>query len=198
MSGVVDMKISLHGLAFISQEEGCLLYVYDDADDEGVMLINGKWVRKADGRAIRGNATVGVGHLMRPGENYPAGITHDMAISLLEGDLAWVEAAVKKHVTAALSQNAYDAFCSFCFNIGSGNFATSTAVRLHNADNPTGAAIAFELFDKRAPHAGELVRDAVTGGMREPRPGELVVDQRLLDRRKREATLYLTADGAEV
>ena len=43
-------------------------------------------------------------------------------------------------VTAAISQNQFDALVSFAYNVGAGAFSTSTLVRMINAGNTVEAA----------------------------------------------------------
>jgi len=166
------MKVSQYGLHFIAQREGTELAEYRD---------------KA------GKLTIGVGHLLRPGERYPNGITLAQALALLACDIASVEREINGAVKTPLSQNEFDACASLTFNIGDGGFDGSTVHRLIDAGNFQGAADAFLMWDKRRPAPGELVKDETTGAMREPRPGELVADDGLLARRKLERALFLTA-----
>lgn len=75
---------------------------------------------------------------------------------------------------AATSQNQFDALVSFAYNAGRKALAGSTLLKLHRAGNYARAAAQFEVWD----HAGGRV---MTG---------------LLRRRKAEAALYATPDGA--
>jgi lysozyme len=102
-----------------------------------------------------GYPTIGVGHLLteeelrtgqlRIGEEVVAwrerGLTEDQAMRLLDQDLDWAEAAVRKLVTVPLTQHQFDALVSFVFNVGPGSpdpskpggFYRSTLRRLLNA-----------------------------------------------------------------
>jgi lysozyme len=51
---------------------------------------------------------------------------------------------------AATSQNEFDALCSLAYNIGLGNLASSTLLRLHKAGDKAGAAEQFARWDKAA------------------------------------------------
>jgi GH24 family phage-related lysozyme (muramidase) len=104
------MRTSRRGLEFIKNEEGCVLQVYRDP---------------------AGYPTIGVGHLLKPGEVFDQ-ITEEEAFSLLARDLAVAENAVNKMVRVPLSQNQFEALVSFVFNVGSGNFETSTLLQLLN------------------------------------------------------------------
>lgn len=101
-----SLTISKRGLAFIRKWEGLRLVAYKDT--------GGVW-------------TVGYGHT----ETVFAGmkITEPQAESLLRTDLLRVEKAIRDHVDVPLSQNEYDALCSFIFNIGVNAFIQSTLLR---------------------------------------------------------------------
>ncbi len=51
--------------------------------------------------------------------------------------------AVNRLVTVPLTQNQFDALISFVFNLGIGNFRTSTLLKKLNAGDYTGAAKEF-------------------------------------------------------
>ncbi|MGE0347631.1 MAG: lysozyme [Gemmatimonadales bacterium] len=96
-----------------------------------------------------GYPTIGVGHLLteeelrtgqlRIGEQVVAwrtrGLTEDQALRLLDQDLDWAEAAVRRLVTVPLSQAQFDALVSFTFNTGPTNLRKSTLLRRLNAGN---------------------------------------------------------------
>jgi lysozyme len=67
----------------------------------------------------------------------------------LQQDLADAEASVD-HTTSFIltTNNQFAAMVSLCFNIGSGNFKTSSVLRLHRERDYTSAADAFLLWDK--------------------------------------------------
>lgn len=100
------MKTSQTGIEFITSEEGCILHVYKDAV---------------------GLPTIGVGHLVKPGEHFTS-ITLDQAHDLLRADLATAEAAVNG-LQADITQNEFDALVSLTFNIGVAAFGRSTLAR---------------------------------------------------------------------
>lgn len=156
------MKTSEHGDEFIDREEGEIDHIYTDT---------------------AGKRTIGVGHLVKAGEDFTNGITHEEALAILAGDLSIAESNVNNRCPAAaagtLSQNAFDAMVSFTFNCGGGALLQSSVLRLTNAGDMAGAAAAFQLWDKR----------------QDPNTGKLVVDQGLLGRRKREGALFLTPDA---
>lgn len=123
------MTISDAGLNLIKQFEGLRLHTYKD---------------------VAGRPTIGIGHLLRPGESYPDGIPEAKAMSLLREDLADAERAVAHLVKVALSQGQYDALVSFVFNLGAGALERSTLLRVLNQGRYDYAADQFLAWD----HAG--------------------------------------------
>jgi len=151
------MKTSQNGLQFIANWEGEVDHVYKD---------------------IAGIPTIGIGHVVRPGESFPNGITHDQALAILGQDVATAEGAVNKDVTYTMSQNMFDALVSFTFNCGTGSLASSSMRTKLNAGDVAGAADALLLWC-HAVINGKLTQD----------PG-------LYKRRLAERQLFLTPDGA--
>lgn len=121
------MDISPYGLQMIKDFEGCVLTVYKDN---------------------AGLPTIGIGHLIQPGEDFSAGITMDQALGLLAHDVAPAETAVNLWVTAAITQAQFDSCVSLTFNIGAMAFRGSTVLRMINAGNLPAAADAFLMWDK--------------------------------------------------
>lgn len=124
------MQISNNGITFIKREEGEKLTGYADT---------------------RGIPTVGVGHTGHVnGKPVTVGmkITAEQSSALLKGDLAWVEGTIKSYVKSPLTQNQYDALCSFVFNIGATQFKGSTMLKLLNLANYKGAADEFPKWKK--------------------------------------------------
>ncbi len=145
------MRTSHRGLEFIKNEEGCVLHVYRDP---------------------AGYPTIGVGHLIKPGETFDT-ITEEEALQLLARDLAVAENAVNQMVRVPLIQNQFEALVSFVFNVGSGNFQKSTLLKLLNQGH----------YDAVP---GELAKWRKAGG--QVLPG-------LVARRRREGELW--AEGQE-
>lgn len=85
--------------------------------------------------------TIGWGHTHGVREGDTCAVAQ--AMEWLEEDLADTAAAVNRLVTAPLTQCQFDALMSLVYNIGEGNFATSTLLRLLNAEDYTGAADQF-------------------------------------------------------
>jgi lysozyme len=69
--------------------------------------------------------------------------TQAQADARLEADLARAGQAVNGLVHVVLSQNAFDSLCDFCYNVGIGNFRSSTLLRLLNAGDMVGAVNEF-------------------------------------------------------
>jgi lysozyme len=109
-----NLTTSKNGLEFISNWEGCFLKPYKD---------------------IAGLRTIGIGHLIKPGENFPDGveITKERALELLAQDVKLCEDAIKKHIKVPLNQNQFDALVSFGFNCGTGVYSNSGVSRSLNA-----------------------------------------------------------------
>ena len=76
---------------------------------------------------VAGFWTIGVGHLIRPGESFTT-ITRDEAMELLAKDLADAEGCINA-LSLTLTQNEFDALCSFVFNLGCGAFRNSTLLK---------------------------------------------------------------------
>lgn len=116
------MKINAAGLALVKSFEGLRLDAY---------------------RCPAGVATIGYGST---GAHVRMGmtITPGEAERLLEKDLSRFEAGVTAMTgSAATSEDEFSAMVSLAFNIGLGNFATSTLLKRHKAGNKVGAANAF-------------------------------------------------------
>lgn len=93
----------------------------------------------------KGLWTIGVGHLIKPDEQYLKTLVltdHDVE-ELFKRDLSWCDAAVSESVTVPLTQNQFDALYSLCFNIGADHFKNSEVVHHLNKNDYNGAADAF-------------------------------------------------------
>lgn len=91
------MQISEAGLALIKTSEGFRAATYTD---------------------MAGNATIGYGHKLLPGENYPDGITEGAAAALVLHDLVIPQQQLVELVPASCTQNQWDALCDFSYNLG--------------------------------------------------------------------------------
>jgi lysozyme len=128
------MQLSDAGRAFLMlREGGAMLHTYQDS---------------------AGYLTVGVGHLVTPKEKasgvFAKGLTMQQALDLFHHDTAWAENDVSQRVTVPLTQHQFDALVSFVFNVGDGNFAKSSLLRLLNQGYYTAAGNQLPRWD----HAG--------------------------------------------
>lgn len=143
------MQLGAAGLALIKQFEGCRLTAYQDQ---------------------RGIWTIGYGHT---GPEVVEGLTwtRGQADAALLSNTHTASNALLRLVDIAMTQNQFDALTSLVFNIGVGNFGSSTLLKLLNQNHVPQAADQF------------LVWDHVNG----------VPDPGLLRRRQAEQALFLTA-----
>jgi len=99
--------------------EGTVLHKYDD----GV-----------------GKITIGIGHMIKPGETFPEKITAEFARELLMKDLQVAKNAILKNVKVPLNQCQFDALGVFIFNVGANAFANSTLLKKLNSKDYNGAS----------------------------------------------------------
>lgn len=119
------MKTSDAGRKFIEDFEGLVL----KASDDGF-----------------GNPTIGYGHTTPQGPPHVAigdVITEKEADQILSRDLHTVEYDVNTWTVVPVNQNQFDALVSFTFNVGAGNFKTSTLLKELNNRNYIEAADEF-------------------------------------------------------
>lgn len=92
-----------------------------------------------------GKGTIGYGHLVVDGDGFGPGstITEPEAWDLLQRDMQTAIDCVTIQVSVSLNDNQMAALVSLAYNIGCGNFSSSTLVRLLNAGNYDGAAAEF-------------------------------------------------------
>jgi lysozyme len=107
------MKLSKAGRDLIAFSEGKRFTAYNDQ---------------------AGHATIGIGHLIKHGEEWmrTATLTEAQVNELFAQDVAWAEKAVSERITRPLKQNQFDALVSFVFNVGGGAFGTGTLDDLIN------------------------------------------------------------------
>lgn len=119
-----------------------------------------------------GNWTIGCGH-SGPDVTQSLTITREQADALFRKDILPCEAAVNASVTVPLTQNQFDALCSFAFNIGVGAFQNSTLVKKINAKasedqiakefsrwNQSGGNVNAGLVNRRNSEIGQWTRGA--------------------------------------
>lgn len=144
------MQTSRYGIALIKRFEGFEPHIYNDA---------------------AGYPTIGYGHLIRPQEDFSAGISKTQAEALLRQDVSIAERAVIRLIHEPLSQSQFDALVSFTFNLGSGALQRSTLRRKINGG-----------YHHEVPQ--ELLRWVWAGGRKL---------RGLVRRRKAEGKMYLNA-----
>jgi len=133
---VPAMTYSAEGAALTARFEGCRLAAYPD--------VKGVW-------------TIGYGHTacVKEGDT----CTQEQALAWLMDDIRWAASTVNRLVKTNLNQNEFDALVDFVFNVGSGNFATSTMLRKLNAGDLLGAAAEFDKWDMAGgQHVAGLLR----------------------------------------
>ncbi|MBP9869897.1 MAG: lysozyme [Nitrosomonas sp.] len=104
------MKLSDKGRALLIELEGKRNHAYQD---------------------VVGLRTIGVGHLIKPGEDM-AYLTDEQVDELLTKDLLDFEVAVDVCVDVKLNQNEFDALVIFAFNVGKEAFRKSTLRQVIN------------------------------------------------------------------
>jgi lysozyme len=151
------LKTSSSGLELIAKWEGCILKPYKD---------------------IAGLRTIGIGHLIKSGENFPDGvsITREKALEILSNDVKLCEDSIKKNIKVPLTQNQFDALVSFGFNCGTGVYTNSGVSSAVNSGNFTAVPAKLEEWSK-----------AKINGVSQTVQG-------LLNRRKHEGQVFSTPD----
>lgn len=120
------MKLSRTGLDLLKKCEGFRAQTYLDTG---------------------GKPTIGYGHLLRPGESFPDGITEQQAEVLLEADVEFAEGVVERLVHVPLTQGQFDALVDFTFNLGGAALASSTLLVDLNAGNYATARLQLLRWD---------------------------------------------------
>ena len=115
------MSPSQNCFNLIETFEGCVLTAYQDA--------NGVW-------------TIGYGHTQ--GVSAGITITQKQAQAFLESDVQMAAQCVDGKVGPRVTQNQFDALCSFVFNVGCSLFSTSTMLREINTGSIMNAADEFD------------------------------------------------------
>lgn len=129
------MKTNRAGIELITAFEGCVLTAYPDP------------ATKAE------PYTIGYGHTSAAGQPHVSPgmrISKETADEILIHDLVTFEAALSKMLKRTPNENQFSAMASLVFNIGQGNFAKSSVLRLFNAGNAQGSADAFRMWNKGA------------------------------------------------
>jgi lysozyme len=140
------MQLSAEGLDLIKKSEGFRDRVYLD---------------------VTGFPTIGYGHLIKPHESFPNGVTEAQAAEILSSDVQDAVQSVARLVKVALTQGQFDALVDFCFNLGAGRLAGSTLLRVLNVGDHQAAGEQLLAWD----HAGS----AVVAGLKARREAELLL-----------------------
>ena len=74
-------------------------------------------------------------------------IAHATALAWLQRDMAAAFDAIARDITVPLTDGEEAALADFIYNLGEGNFASSTLLRLLNARDYAGAAAQFDRWD---------------------------------------------------
>ena len=135
MNNVNNLTYSPAGFSLTEQFEGLSLEAYKD--------VAGVWTNGY------GNT-----HGVVPGTTITLQEAQDQLASNIEG----AEYVVNRVVTVPLTQNQFDALVDFVFNLGSGNFQSSTLLRLLNGGNYAGASNEFPKWN----HSGGVVVAGLT------------------------------------
>ena len=121
------MNISENGIALIKEHEGCRLMAYLDARSPPVWTIGyGSTVDVAPGLQI----------------------SQAQADDRLRRDVQDAEKCVNGCVTVELTQNEFDALCSFVFNVGCGNFRKSSMLKYLNSGDFDATAYEFRRWTR--------------------------------------------------
>lgn len=106
-----NCELSDIGTAFITHFEGYRPFIYKDS---------------------AGLATIGIGHLIKPGEKFPEPLLPEDATSLLKKDTTVAVKAVNRRTNVKLKQHQADSLISFTYNLGEGSLAKSKLLRKVN------------------------------------------------------------------
>ncbi|GBF86659.1 lysozyme [Aphanothece sacrum] len=77
---------------------------------------------------------------------------------------------VSKAVTVALNQNQFDGLVCFCYNVGAGAFQESTLLKKLNAQDYTGAAEQFLVWNKGTINGRKVVLEGLTNRRKGQQP----------------------------
>jgi lysozyme len=126
------MRISDEGIKFIERWEGIKTKPYKD--------VVGLW-------------TVGIGHLMLPGEDRNRDYSLDEVYDLFRLDIKRFEDGINNTLNVIIEQNHFDALVSLGYNIGlggttKGGLLHSTVMKKLNLGDAQGAGDAFLMWNK--------------------------------------------------
>jgi lysozyme len=152
-----NLKYSEQGFSLTQDSETLYLFSYPDpASPLGKELQRrGLWQATLRGQpiaasllALSGAPWTGGWGYTGPEMRYGMTFAREQAVTWLRQDVAIAEATVKRLLRVELTQEEYDALVDLVFNIGSGNFDTSTLLRKLNAGDTEGAIAEFARWNK--------------------------------------------------
>lgn len=111
-------------------------------------IIAHEGIRNKVYKDVAGKDTIGVGHLVRPGEDWSKGISNEQAKAVLAKDIAESQAAVDKLVKVPINSGQRDALTDFVFGFGEGKLAESTLLKKLNSGDYAGAQAEFGKWNK--------------------------------------------------
>ena len=141
-SNVSSMNISTQGVNAIKRFEGFRENAYQDS--VGVWTIG------------YGTTEAALGYAVTPGMKMSESEANTYLMEHLKSSYV---PTVKRYVTTEISQGEFDAMVSFVYNLGSGNFSTSTLLKKFNAGDHEGAAKEFLRWNKAG---GEVLAGLTT------------------------------------
>lgn len=152
-----NLKYSERGMSLTQAAETLYLLAYPDPASPLAKELQrrGLWLATLRGEPIPASLlglsgapwTGGWGHTGAE-MHYGMTFSREQAVAWLRQDVASAEATVKRVVRVELNQEEYDALVDLVFNIGSGNFNTSTLLRKLNAGDTEGAIAEFARWNK--------------------------------------------------
>ena len=159
-SNVSSMNISAEGVNAIKRFEGFRENAYQDT--AGVWTIG------------YGTTEAALGYAVTPGMKMSKSEANTYLREHLQNSYV---PTVRRYVKSEITQGEFDALVALVYNIGDGNFSTSTLLRMFNAGDHEGAANQFVRWNK--------VKDKKTG--------KKVVSNGLTTRRLAEKEIFLSA-----
>ncbi|WP_207000759.1 lysozyme [Trinickia mobilis] len=153
-----DLVLTVDDLAITKDAENCVLFSYPDPASPLAreLQARGIWQAVMKGAEIPAELlnslsgspwTGGWGHTgpdVVPGMTIP----QEQADVWLLADMAKSEANVRAHVQIPLTRDEFIALCDFDFNVGNGNFDTSTLLKKLNAGDIDGAVAEFARWNE--------------------------------------------------
>lgn len=125
------------------------------------LIVSFEGVKLKSYQDVVGIWTIGCGTIKYPnGTKVKIGdtCTYSSALNFLHHDLQIFEAGINHLVTVPLTQNQFDALVSLVYNIGLGNFSSSTLLKKLNAKDYLGASDQILVWNKAG---GKIVQGLI-------------------------------------